>query len=87
MPGSFEEFGLGIRKIGRRGFRRTARRAGVKIASTGVITQSRPELQHFFEPYRGKIRHLGQRVEEATHNRPTAFTVVCCSMISDSQTW
>ena len=67
-------------------FARHRDRAGVQIARARVIAEPGPHPQHVVErglPERGDI---GQRAMNFSKYGPTACTVVCCSMISDSHT-
>ena len=62
-------------------------RAGVQVAGARVIAEPLPQMQHLVERGRGQCAKLGPARHESVKigARPST-TVVCCSMISLSQT-
>ena len=61
--------------------------AGMQIARARVIAEPGPGLQHVVERRRGqRLDASASAPGSARNTAPTAFTVVCCSMISESQT-
>jgi hypothetical protein len=61
-------------------------RAGMKVARTRIVTEPGPHPQDIVEDAEPSSPTVGQRAVNFSKYGPTAFTVVCCSMISDSQT-
>ena len=61
-------------------------RAGVQIARARVIAEPGPHPQHVVERGAAERVDIGQRARNFAKYGPTVFTLVCCSMISDSQT-
>ena len=61
--------------------------AGMQVAGAGVVAEPLPLMQHLVERGRGERAKYRASAPRIGQNRaPTVATVVCCSMISLSQT-
>ena len=86
MPGSVAQAVFGVGKLSAMPLGHGLR-AGVQVARAGVVAEPGPGLEHVVERRRReRVDSRPARQEFARNRAPTAFTVVCCSMISDSHT-